>query len=109
MKVFILCGGFGTRLDHEGTLIAKPMVRIGPDPILMHIIKNYCDQGFNDFVFCLVPSFFLFLVCTTFFKSVRLTFFFPKILSQLSKIFRVFSGLLTEPLDMFPVLSFKQE
>tara|TARA_B110000971_G_C19842485_1_gene423214 strand:+ start:25 stop:795 length:771 start_codon:yes stop_codon:yes gene_type:complete len=53
MKVFILCGGFGTRLDHEGTLIAKPMVRIGPDPILMHIIKNYCDQGFNDFVFCL--------------------------------------------------------
>ena len=53
MKVFILCGGFGTRLDHEGTLIAKPMVRIGPDPILMHIINNYCDQGFNDFVFCL--------------------------------------------------------
>ena len=53
MKVFILCGGFGTRLDHEGTLIAKPMVRIGPDPILMHIIKNYCNQGYNDFVFCL--------------------------------------------------------
>ena len=53
MKVFILCGGFGTRLDYEGTLIAKPMVRIGPDPILMHIIKSYCDQGYNDFVFCL--------------------------------------------------------
>ena len=53
MKVFILCGGFGTRLDHEGTLIAKPMVRIGPDPILMHIIKSYCDQGYDDFVFCL--------------------------------------------------------
>ena len=53
MKVFILCGGFGTRLDHEGTLIAKPMVRIGPDPILMHIIKNYYNQGYNDFVFCL--------------------------------------------------------
>ena len=53
MKVFILCGGFGTRLDYEGTLIAKPMVRIGPDPILMHIIKGYCDQGYNDFVFCL--------------------------------------------------------
>ena len=53
MKVFILCGGFGTRLDQEGTLIAKPMVRIGPDPILMHIIKNYHNQGYNDFVFCL--------------------------------------------------------
>ncbi len=53
MKTFILCGGFGTRLDYEGTLIAKPMVRIGRDPILIHIIDNYCDQGFNDFVFCL--------------------------------------------------------
>jgi glucose-1-phosphate cytidylyltransferase len=53
MKTFILCGGFGTRLDYEGTLIAKPMVRIGPEPILMHIIKNYTDQGFNEFVFCL--------------------------------------------------------
>ena len=53
MKVFILCGGYGTRLDYEGTLIAKPMVRIGPEPILMHIIKSYCDQGYNDFVFCL--------------------------------------------------------
>ena len=53
MKTFILCGGFGTRLDHEGKLMAKPMVRIGKDPILMHIIKSYCDQGYNDFVFCL--------------------------------------------------------
>ncbi len=53
MKVFILCGGYGTRLDHEGTLIAKPMVRIGRDPILMHLIKSFHDQGFNDFVFCL--------------------------------------------------------
>ncbi len=53
MKVFILCGGYGTRLDHEGTLIAKPMVRIGKDPILMHLIQTFHDQGFNDFVFCL--------------------------------------------------------
>ena len=53
MKIFILCGGFGSRLDHEGTLIAKPMVRIGSKPILMHIIHNYIDQGYNDFVFCL--------------------------------------------------------
>ena len=43
MKIFILCGGFGTRLDHEGTLKAKPMIRIGKDPILMHIIINYVE------------------------------------------------------------------
>ena len=53
MKIFILCGGFGTRLDHEGKLMAKPMVRIGRYPILMHIIKNYCNQNFSSFVFCL--------------------------------------------------------
>ena len=34
MKTFILCGGFGTRLDYEGTLIAKPMVRIGKEPYI---------------------------------------------------------------------------
>ena len=53
MKVFILCGGLGTRLDYEGKVIAKPMVRVGPDPILMHIIKNFCNQNFNEFIFCL--------------------------------------------------------
>ena len=53
MKTFILCGGYGSRLDYEGSLIAKPMVRIGRQPILMHIINNYHNQGFNDFVFCL--------------------------------------------------------
>jgi glucose-1-phosphate cytidylyltransferase len=53
MKTFILCGGFGSRIDYEGTLKAKPMVRIGPKPILMHIVENYIRQGYSDFVFCL--------------------------------------------------------
>jgi len=53
MKVFILCGGFGTRLDYEGKLKAKPMVKIGNKPILMYIIENFCKQGFNNFVLCL--------------------------------------------------------
>ena len=52
MKVFILCGGYGTRLDDLGKVIAKPMVRVGNEPILFHIIENYCVQGFNDFVLC---------------------------------------------------------
>tara|TARA_B100000035_G_C20897978_1_gene508048 strand:+ start:87 stop:866 length:780 start_codon:yes stop_codon:yes gene_type:complete len=52
MKVFILCGGYGTRLDNLGRVIAKPMAYIGKEPILMHIIKNFCIQGFNDFVLC---------------------------------------------------------
>ena len=53
MKIFILCGGFGTRLDHESKLIAKPMVRIGREPILFHLIENFYDQGFEEFVLCL--------------------------------------------------------
>ena len=53
MKTFILCGGFGTRLDDLGTVISKSMVRIGSKPILMEIIQNYTDQGFDEFVFCL--------------------------------------------------------
>lgn len=53
MKAFILCGGFGTRLDYEGKLKAKPMVRIGNKPILMHLVEFFCKQKINNFVFCL--------------------------------------------------------
>ena len=53
MKAFILCGGYGTRLDYEGKLKAKPMVRIGKKPILMHLIEFFCNQRINNFVFCL--------------------------------------------------------
>lgn len=53
MKIFILCGGFGTRLNFEGTLKAKPMIMIGKDPIIKHIIDNFSDQNFNEFVLCL--------------------------------------------------------
>ncbi|MDA7713678.1 sugar phosphate nucleotidyltransferase [Candidatus Pelagibacter sp.] len=52
MKIFILCGGFGTRLDHQGKLMAKTMIKIGNEPILIHIIKNFSNQGFNEFVLC---------------------------------------------------------
>lgn len=53
MKIFILCGGFGTRLDNEGRLKAKPMVKIGNKPVLMHLIETFIKQGFNEFVLCL--------------------------------------------------------
>ena len=53
MKVIILCGGLGSRLAEETKTKPKPMVRIGRNPILMHIINNFNDQGFNEFVLCL--------------------------------------------------------
>ena len=53
MKVVLFCGGMGTRLkDHSGEL-PKPMVNIGPRPILWHIMKYYAHYGHKDFILCL--------------------------------------------------------
>ena len=53
MKVVILAGGFGTRITEESHLKPKPMIEIGEQPILWHIMKYYSQFGFNDFVICL--------------------------------------------------------
>lgn len=52
MKVVILAGGLGTRLSEETTVKPKPMVEIGSEPIMWHIMKIYSSQGFNDFIIC---------------------------------------------------------
>jgi glucose-1-phosphate cytidylyltransferase len=53
MKVVILAGGFGTRLAEETINIPKPMVQVGPHPILWHIMKFYASYGFEEFVVAL--------------------------------------------------------
>ena len=53
MKVVILAGGYGTRLSEETSLKPKPMVEIGEEPILWHIMKIYSHFGYNDFIICL--------------------------------------------------------
>lgn len=53
MKVLILAGGFGTRLNEETEVKPKPMVEIGGKPMLWHIMKIYSHHGFNDFVILL--------------------------------------------------------
>lgn len=53
MKVVILAGGFGTRISEESVNRPKPMVEIGDQPILWHIMKEYSQYGFNDFIICL--------------------------------------------------------
>lgn len=53
MKVVILAGGYGTRLQEETTGKPKPMVEIGGLPILWHIMKIYSAQGFNEFIIAL--------------------------------------------------------
>ncbi len=53
MKVLILAGGLGSRLSEETELKPKPMVTIGGEPILWHIMKIYSHFGFNDFIILL--------------------------------------------------------
>jgi len=53
MKVLILAGGYGTRLSEETVLKPKPMVEIGPHPILWHIMKLYSHYGMDEFVILL--------------------------------------------------------
>ena len=52
MQVVILAGGLGTRISEETDFIPKPMVLIGGEPILSHIIKFYVSYGFKDFIIC---------------------------------------------------------
>lgn len=52
MQVVLLAGGLGTRLAEETDRIPKPMVTIGSQPILWHIMKIYSSFGVNDFVIC---------------------------------------------------------
>jgi glucose-1-phosphate cytidylyltransferase len=53
MRVMILAGGRGTRLQEETSSRPKPMVEVGGRPVLWHIMKIYSRWGFNDFVVCL--------------------------------------------------------
>ena len=53
MKVVILAGGYGTRIRDVADNIPKPMIPIGPYPILWHIMKTYAHFGHQDFVICL--------------------------------------------------------
>lgn len=53
MKVVILCGGKGTRLREETEFRPKPMVPVGDQPILWHIMKYYAHFGHKEFILCL--------------------------------------------------------
>ena len=53
MKVFLLAGGFGTRLAEYSNIIPKPMVPIGDKPILWRIMKTFANYGHNEFYIAL--------------------------------------------------------
>jgi len=53
MKVVILAGGLGTRLQEETSVRPKPMVEIGGRPMLWHIMHLYAAHGLTEFVLAL--------------------------------------------------------
>lgn len=48
-KVAILAGGLGTRFAEETDLKPKPMITVGPYPIIWHIMKIFESFGLQDF------------------------------------------------------------
>ena len=48
MKVVILAGGLGTRLSEYTETIPKPMIKIGPYPMVVHIMKSYLKFGHKN-------------------------------------------------------------
>ncbi len=53
MKVVLFCGGLGTRIREYSETVPKPMIPIGHQPILMHVMQYYSGYGHRDFVLCL--------------------------------------------------------
>ncbi len=53
MKVVLFCGGMGTRIREYSESIPKPMIPVGNQPILWHIMNYYSQYGHSDFVLCL--------------------------------------------------------
>ena len=52
MQTVLLAGGLGTRLREETEFRPKPMIPIGTQPILWHIMKTYAAFDFKDFIVC---------------------------------------------------------
>lgn len=47
--VFIMAGGFGTRLQPLTDHCPKPMLRVGDKPMLEHLISQFINLGFSNF------------------------------------------------------------
>ncbi|MDX2157745.1 MAG: sugar phosphate nucleotidyltransferase [Hyphomicrobiaceae bacterium] len=53
MKTVLFCGGQGMRIREYSEAVPKPMIPIGHQPILWHLMSYYAGYGHKDFVLCL--------------------------------------------------------
>ena len=52
MKVVLLAGGLGTRMREETQFRPKPMVPVGGEPLIWHIMRVFANHGHGEFVIC---------------------------------------------------------
>ena len=50
--VVVLCGGRGTRLQEHAQSIPKPLVEIGGEPIVWHVMRIHAAYGLSSFILC---------------------------------------------------------
>jgi glucose-1-phosphate cytidylyltransferase len=53
VKVVLFCGGFGMRMRDGDSDVPKPMQKVGPRPLLWHVMRYYAHFGHTEFVLCL--------------------------------------------------------
>lgn len=53
MKVVLFCGGMGMRLRDYSDRLPKPLIDVGPRPIIWHLMKYYAHYGHREFILCL--------------------------------------------------------
>lgn len=53
MQVLILCGGMGTRAYPYTEYLPKPMMPINGQPILIHVMRLFANQGYKEFILSL--------------------------------------------------------
>lgn len=53
MRVVVFSGGAPLQLTADGQPTPKPMVRLGQQPVLWHVMRIHAGCGMDDFVLCL--------------------------------------------------------
>ncbi|RSD27913.1 nucleotidyltransferase family protein [Vibrio pectenicida] len=51
--VVIMAGGLGSRLGKLTKDTPKPMLHVGEQPMLLHLVEQFREQGFRKFILCL--------------------------------------------------------
>lgn len=53
IPMFVLAGGFGTRLRTVVSDVPKPLAPVENKPFLYYLVKNWIEQGVREFIFLL--------------------------------------------------------